>query len=238
MLILIRFLRAYPYNGSLYTENGSTDFQPISELFQADGDVALIFLSANNVYYSQEIDDPWYAAHEMPGRSLHKGSVHFKAYFADEPASVIGCKSQYQNCDQKLNVCSPLSSSLDMVNFANSIGGNRTQAIGWVTATARQMTDAIAGLGSSSLASRFTLNRGSQGPLPDNQWQLEVENWHNIMLASYQDSPVQSAKGPGDSGMLEYFWKRPETNDEEYFCRNQVCRKFTVCFIVPEDFFL
>lgn len=61
-----------------------------------------------------------------------------------------------------------------------------------------------------------------QGALPANQWQLDVEYWHNIALAALQGLRVDSAAGPGNSGMLKYFWNKPHNDDEKYLCRNQV----------------
>lgn len=210
------------FNGSVY--GNWTDFFPADDLFDGDGDVGLVFLSANDVYYSQEVNDPWYAAHQLPGRQAEDDNgENMTTYFADEPASVMGCKMRYQACHLQSRNCSRFGGLADMNYYFKLASGNRAQTMSWIWGAARSLTNVVLDLKASSLTSRDTVQEGSQGPLPNDQWQRDVENWHNIMLASYQDNAVEYASGPGDSGMLEFFWKRPETDDQRYLCKNQVC---------------
>lgn len=217
---------AYVRNYSL-AYNGR--YSPIDGLLQGDGDIALVFLSANNIKYSEEINDDWYATHQTLGSSHNKtyvGTTSMQYYISDEPASVLGCKSQYQAwspSDPNMasqHGCSQLGGIVDL-NEAQLTSTGR-DVVSWMWNFPADLNDVIESLTISSLTSRFNLAEGEQGRLPDNQWQLDVENWHNIVLTELQSSMLEQAAGPGDPGVLQYFWKPARTNAEKYFCHNQV----------------
>lgn len=84
------------------------------------------------------------------------------------------------------------------------------------------INDLLGALRSSSLTARFTLYGGIQAPLPANQWQREVENWNDILLATSQGAAVDEAVGPGSSEMLDLFWTKPDNDVARYRCKNQV----------------
>lgn len=91
----------------------------------------------------------------------------------------------------------------------------------WVITYLCDLRNIIYGLKTSSLTSRRTLHDGIQEPLPDNQWQLEVEYWHNIMLVSLQGI-TNAAIGVDNPEILKYFWIRPESGTHVKLCKNQV----------------
>ncbi|KAL1615965.1 hypothetical protein SLS56_011613 [Neofusicoccum ribis] len=64
------------------------------------------------------------------------------------------------------------------------------------------------------------LSEGMQGPLPDNQWQLDVENWFAISLAALQGWMVELATGPSDSKFLDWI-DSPTSEGGRYWCKNQ-----------------
>lgn len=197
----------------------------MDELFPGDSDLMVAFLSANNILYNQEVNDPWYAAHEVPYRQerIVPGYEDVTGYYSDEPASAIACKMQVQTCDLSANTCSPLGGINDL---STGISSERSETASWIWGgnydDTTELLDVLEVLGSSSLTSKESLEGGYQGPLPDTQWQRDVEYWHNTLLAFYQTATLYNAIGPGDPGMLEYFWKRPETRDQKHLCKNQV----------------
>ncbi|KAL1617650.1 hypothetical protein SLS54_007654 [Diplodia seriata] len=75
-------------------------------------------------------------------------------------------------------------------------------------------------MGISALLARRSLYTGNQGPLPDNQWQLEVEHWHLASLAILQRQVVEAANGPFDQEVIPLL-DRPQHDDERKVCRNQ-----------------
>lgn len=82
----------------------------------------------------------------------------------------------------------------------------------------------VASLRAGSLTSKYGNIASLQGPLPDNQWQLDVEQWHYATLAAAQASAVDYATGPGINESISQVWETPEDDDDvgKYFCRNQV----------------
>lgn len=216
---------ASSYNGSLFLEQSS--FLPIDGLYQGDGDMALFFLSANDVLYSNEVNDEWYAAHRPMGQAFQSSTATGQAdyYLADEPAAVLGCKMQYQSCDSNLPAganCSPPGGVFDVDYSRMQHNDTRGKVLAWVLGAPKSVFGVAISLKSSSLASRYSLRQNIQAGLPDNQWQLDVENWHNIVLAGVQGGVVDSATGPNDPEILKYFWRRPDSEEAEYLCKNQV----------------
>lgn len=86
----------------------------------------------------------------------------------------------------------------------------------------------VLGLKVSALTSRYRLSEGIQASLPANQWQLEVENWNSISLASLQGTLLEYAIGPGDPAVLENFWVKPSNAGEKHLCQNQVSTKICI----------
>ena len=210
------------------TCSSKTTFFPIEELAQVDGDVTLIFLSANGIHYTNPVDDDWYAAHQTTNDtfkvSAHPGVEHY--YLSDNPASVLGCKEQYQNCKPNLppeRGCSPLGGLETLASSVAASKAHRDGALSWGLEF-YVINDIMTALGSSALTARFGLSQGLQATLPASQWQREVENWNNIILASLQGSAVDKSVGPGNSEMLKYFWEKPSNDLEKQVCKNQVCK--------------
>ena len=68
-------------------------------------------------------------------------------------------------------------------------------------------------LGISALTARDTLLDGNQGPLPSDQWMLEVEHWHDISMAQLQRVAVELATGPSDPATLNITWHPTDAGD-------------------------
>ncbi|KAI9779283.1 MAG: hypothetical protein M1816_003623 [Peltula sp. TS41687] len=78
-------------------------------------------------------------------------------------------------------------------------------------------------LGRSSLTSRYKLEGGNQGPLPSNQWELEVQYWFSTALANLQMIMVDTATGPTDANLTPWL-HRPQNREERLACRSQKIR--------------
>ncbi|KAI1361337.1 hypothetical protein F5Y08DRAFT_347954 [Xylaria arbuscula] len=84
----------------------------------------------------------------------------------------------------------------------------------------QMFSDTIGILGFQSLASRRSLVNGIQGPLPNDQWKVDVSNWWNISLAALQASMVDTANGIYDPALMKI--KINATNPgQKAMCRNQ-----------------
>lgn len=222
---LSSWIGAYTYNGSINIS--LSDLMPIDELSQTleDSDLHLFFLSANGIRYTSKVDDDWYAAHQSV-QPFHVPTVStgaVPAYLADEPASVLGCTSQYQICSPGANSrqdCPTWGGGLDIDSPTGPKASQDSNLFDWAIYFLDPGYLAVS-LGQASLTARRSLNVGIQGALPDNQWQSDVEYWFNISLASLQ-SVVNSAIGPNDPNIQKYFWKAPDSDVVKYFCKNQV----------------
>lgn len=190
--------------------------------------MSLVSLSAADVIYSAEIDDDWYAAHRPYAN--RSGPQHIRGgetalFLSDEPASILGCKSHYQVCRRTSppgQDCLVNGGYQDLVSPSLSNEDPAVSLIIWITNSLIPINAVVNNLATSSLTSRSGLTAGQQGPLPDNQWQKEVENFHNIALNSLQ-RVTNSAQKPQDPNILKYFWAAPNTTTQEYLCKNQVC---------------
>jgi hypothetical protein len=211
---------------------------PISSLVVQDTsyDLDLFFLQPNGITFASRSEDPWYRATE-PARVM--GWVTFngtgEVYTFPKPATPLACVSQYQYCTSAQsgsNLCTDLAGYWEATSQLNTLLGLGTDSdigdvsitdlwdswgslqLGWSSA------EVVGGLGSAALLSRGGLSNGIQGPLPSNQWQLEVQHWFATSLATLQASTVAKANGP-DSG-FEKWLVHPNTTEEYTSCQKQV----------------
>jgi hypothetical protein len=233
-----RYTYANVVNGSIAHNRA---FTPIEALHRNDADVTLLFLSRNQIVSPVEINDPWYSAHQtIPGFRLNFtgwGNLTLGGYFADEPVSVLGCTKQYQICyadkTGKPSDCSRLGGKQELYWLLTSLTQsekqlNRTRWSIMSALTGNELDGFVQTLGAASLSSKYSLVSGVQGPLPDNQWQLDVEHWHAATLVAMQGSAVDAASGPSDPNMRT-FWVPPANDQEKYICNNQVSAFLLAC---------
>ncbi|KAL9110933.1 MAG: hypothetical protein Q9227_004548 [Pyrenula ochraceoflavens] len=223
---------AYAQNGSMNVNESS--FLPDKGFLQdpMDSDIVLMFLSANEVLYTDQVDDDWYAAHRNAGEfsaTDPSASGEGHVYMSDEPASPLGCTVHYEGCYPSTSPQQGCPVSGGLIDVSNPWNPDEpgvseiARVISWITSQFLDLNGVMDSLQISSLTSRHFLNQGTQVGLPDNQWQMEVEYWHDIGLASLQGI-VSAAAGPDDPGIQESFWAPPNTQETEYLCKNQKIR--------------
>ncbi|KAF2734239.1 hypothetical protein EJ04DRAFT_466936 [Polyplosphaeria fusca] len=201
----------------------NSGFEPIEQLRRPDVELSLFFLSSNNIAYAEPVDDPWFAA--------HKEARTAGVYVQDEPVRVLGCASQVQYCDANTQNrrCEPL----------RSVYANVTESISKVWTSQRQrdlvisfdrifsatrmgILEIVASIGAAALRARYSLQYTISGPLPPDQWQLELEYWAKGMLASLQASVVTFVNGAPIKELEPYMYM-PKKNDTglNYMCHRQ-----------------
>ncbi|OJD29408.1 cytochrome p450 protein [Diplodia corticola] len=226
----------YPVDYAIGTQevsytNGSVhylDSELVPALRRPDADVSIIYLSAGGILFTQKTTDDWYrATTETTGPFEEPYNVPF--YAQDEPASPLACAKQEQLCNPNLpdgSRCSPLSGNLDMnANLGKLAGGNKSaNLISWLHKITLQpdisLTQVVSILGSQALRSKQTVGYGVQSPLPDGQWQLDVQHWFAISLAMIQERFVDAAAGHTDSA-IRPFVKEPDNREERMMCSSQ-----------------
>jgi hypothetical protein len=224
----INVLKAY--GGQPYIRETFSMFTPIPELDRPDADVMLFFLSSEGIKFTEPVDDLWFSAHrEGPqlGNVMHNRTR--MTYYQDEPTQVLGCTYQMQYCNPNKKEderCTPLAGYVDDRFDITSLYDTETQKtiFRWAIDVFQLGFFSISGIvdamGVSSLVARQGLAANSQGPLPNNQWQLEVEHWVGASLTSIQGSFVEMAEGPTD--VYERFRMKPKNSTQEMICKNLV----------------
>ncbi|KAL0260201.1 hypothetical protein SLS55_003885 [Diplodia seriata] len=218
--------RAIYQNGSLV--DTKSDFQPIANMERPDANVLLFFLSAGQVVFNTQTIDDWYrATHKVadvvPGVLSNNGSS-VSVYGQDESASPLACTSQTQLCSSQLpedKRCTPLGGDWDTYDSAEILF--REDALwdmfSWMYFDSLGVEQVVGDLGTQSLKSRDTLSGGIQGPLPANQWQLDIQHWFATASAYQQASAISYATGANAN--LQQWVLEPTTTSQRAICRNQ-----------------
>ncbi|KAH8898663.1 hypothetical protein GQ53DRAFT_358234, partial [Thozetella sp. PMI_491] len=198
-------------------------FIPGPEIHRSDGDVKVIFLVGNGVYFDEPTDDAWYQAH-TPGAQAYYGLTAglTQEYQSDEAASPMGCVEQFQYCNPSLpedRRCGPLASFYDaslqaapmfgltpedlMNNMTadDPMGSRYIWLANYLSSSATLPPSIIQALGARVLLSQQTLHDGYQTELPKDQWKLDVTHWWSTWLASLQAGYASTATGPQDPVM-------------------------------------
>ena len=205
-------------------------FLPIPELDRNDSQILLVFLSAEKIHFLNPVDDAFFSAHRPGGNAQAIGQVGaVPTYLIDNPVNVLGCATQYQICSPSTGNCTALTNGeeIDAVSDSGTFwptddANNAFELfMHGYTNIGGDFFNVITSLGAASLTARDTLIFNTQGSLPADQWQLEVMHWNSLALAMWQRVVVESATGPSDPGMKEFF-EHPTTTSEKRVCQSQV----------------
>ncbi|KAF2267718.1 hypothetical protein CC78DRAFT_576718 [Lojkania enalia] len=214
-----------------WSNEDAVDWQPIPELYVSKSDMSIFLLSSNKIMYIEEVNDPWFSANQTSGLYLSTSPGDRKPlYRADDPARAVVCLEKYQFCNPNLpenNSCTPLTG----IRQAFSLGPGLYQDEGiqrrveWSLAAIQYMATGFVEVSSyvKALLARNKLVVGVQGALPNNQWEMELENWFRLTLADLQRSIVDEAamvKTP----FTDEFMTPPPSEDAWKVCRSQKIR--------------
>ncbi|KAI0540025.1 hypothetical protein GGR58DRAFT_512040 [Xylaria digitata] len=223
-----------------------SSFNPIGPIFREDGDFVLIFLAGEGVIHVAPSEDEWYQVSPTQSdifTSTGTSEVDTATiYLLLNPASPLGCVDQYQFCLRDTQHCGPLASLRDALSgaahffnttFDNFIAdaANTTSAgqFNFVMSAFRDnqyasLYEIVTQLGSESLASKNSLSSSVQGPLPSNQWQLDVTYWSGIVKASIQAAFLDMVYfNPPDASQLQFRSGFTAPNSKS-LCNNQKIR--------------
>ena len=103
----------------------------------------------------------------------------------------------------------------------------QVDAIQWASFTTGQeyctLSTLANAIGTSVLTARYSLAGGLSGPLPSDQWQVEIEHMVGASLASLQGTFVEAANGPATED-LKQFQVLPDTAEAHRMCTSQKIR--------------
>lgn len=161
--------------------------------------------------FRQQMDDDWYRV-TTPWQDIYflTSTGQQQSWRPDISASPMGCLEQFQWCNSaypRERGCGPLASYYDSIIGAAPFFNLRDEDLDAKRPSSFDATSArfiwpvlamdpyptrlsamLRSLGTGSLASQSRLTSGVQSPLPENQWQLDVLHWWNIIMASVQAS--------------------------------------------------
>ncbi|KAI0545584.1 hypothetical protein F4679DRAFT_560534 [Xylaria curta] len=213
------------------TQTKGSEFRPIPYLHRDDADLMLVFLSGAGVYFLESSPDPWYRATTLANVTIETGTNYASAFLMDEAASPLGCVVQWQFCQPRPSdtpICGNLASFNDATSSFLMNAAHKNNKLYWyldIFYNAPGVWDIIHKLNAQSLLSQRTLLYGTQSPIPENQWQLDVTHWWATALAAQQASFVNTVIGPSDSFQIPDDWIRgPIDDDETAACRSQKVR--------------
>jgi len=192
------------YRPMIAYATGPNVWTPIAALNRTDADVTLVILAQNSVQYDQPSDDPYFSAHVA--HDLTAAGVELTWYLGDDYFNLLACADQHQFCNPNLNFpndgCTPLTDSTAVLDELLTLGLSEVQSV-----TAKRITnalpfgsiyDSINGRGASALRASETCFGDNQMPLPNNQWQIELNAWFATSMARLQQSMVDYAVGPSN----------------------------------------
>ncbi|KAF2968840.1 hypothetical protein GQX73_g4747 [Xylaria multiplex] len=238
-------LTLYHY-GSVLAPSGEKDYVFAAQSVESQYALALSsnfsFATAN---YAPSTDEWYQVSPTQTDIFASTGSSEVDStpiYLPLNPASPLGCVDQYQFCLRDTQHCGPLASLRDAVSgaahlfnttfddfIANAANTTSAGRFNFVMSTFRDNQYAspyemIAQLGSQSLASKNSLSAGLQGPLPSNQWQLDVIYWSDIVKASIQAAFLDMVYfNPPDASQLQLRRGFTAPNSKS-LCNNQKIR--------------
>lgn len=188
----------------------------------------IVFLSTNGVIFAENSRDIWYSANS-PYTGDDTDGFDFQFYQSNEPASPLGCLERSQLCNPNLppgKDCTQFFPSdnrsitsvlwQDMADL-EAAHWNYELAVRWETSVS-SVLEILRKLSLESSSRRATF---FQGPIANNQWQLDVEKWLNIAMARLQQLFIDTATGTVDTAMRELL--SPPPNDRvKRLCKSQV----------------
>jgi hypothetical protein len=204
-----------------------TGFSPIPELSRTDADVVILVLH-NEASYIDSVSDPWFNAtlkYQFGNASLWKSPVS---------ASVMGCTEQYQFCNS--TDCTTFSTLNQQMETAVSLLRFNKKQIAtfkllWTSARMSTL-DIISITAQDNILLAKDHISGTHKistALPDNQWQLEAQNFHNTSLALLQHHVINHASPENlpvtpNTTLSQYIHKEQEPAQQQ-LCKNQKVRK-------------
>ncbi|KAL0259295.1 hypothetical protein SLS55_005031 [Diplodia seriata] len=221
-------LNAYLVNGSY--DNPYSYFHPIPELAVPDADLMLFALSENGLEFLEPSHDLWFAASRPSGYKIVQSAMSgtSELYLQDDIVSFLGCTSRQQWCNPTVSEgeqCQPLQGRMSSRDSPFPAQHDKQRRIHeWLSLLIENlmppMSNLVGTLGVSALTARFRVGSALQGPIPDNQWQLEAQHWFSTCMAALQDAFVAGAAG-APYAELRPFFAPPANTQARNICRNQ-----------------
>ncbi|GAM87633.1 hypothetical protein ANO11243_056600 [Dothideomycetidae sp. 11243] len=179
---------------------------PIPELNRTDGDVTVMLVEMNDVESLTPNLDPVFGSTVFDhNQTLPDGTVQ-NFYTSEYWLSFIGMVESYAVCQKNGTGCTPYDGAANLfsnaLNTSSGVNFNAMQlnTIARLTIQAENMLfyNVMQGRGASALRLTESLSGLIQGPLPSNQWEIEMLNAANTGLAILAQGIVDYARQTED----------------------------------------
>jgi len=134
----------------------------------------------------------------------------------------MACTDQHQFCNPNNNQCTKLT---HWNNSYDNIGLNPVQAhiagILHLYIRYQSTSSILSGRGSSALRAQEAVHDLQSGPLPDDQWLVEVESWYTTGLAKLQRTVLEYAAGASNITYGTYV-QPPMDSIQQALCYSQM----------------
>ncbi|KAE9371335.1 hypothetical protein N431DRAFT_483888 [Stipitochalara longipes BDJ] len=225
-----------PYTVDVEVSDVSGGFSPIPELFVPNRSLSLIFASFTGSYTGPS-DDLWIPAHQNLTQTFSENGTAgspVQIFSPDSSLSVLACVEQQQFCNPSFLggiKCTKMLSPGDFLvagpALMAEIGANDRQfAVASTMYSAASLSTfyyTVLSLDVPLLADSLA-GGGVSVPLPNNQWELEVENWFQIGLNNVQRMVVSFATGP-PSQFAQYTLNQAKSPAMQWMCENQIIQR-------------
>ncbi|GAM87608.1 hypothetical protein ANO11243_056350 [Dothideomycetidae sp. 11243] len=196
------------WNLDLYlSQNKAPSFwTPIPVLNRTDGDVTVMVVIPGSIESLIRNDDPVFGTnvydHNM---TMPDGTVQ-EFYTSKDYTTSIGILESYMVCQVNGTGCTPADGAFNLLAnaFNTSAGSNfnavQLHTIARVTLLAQQMLvyNVVSERGASALRLTESLSGLIQGPMPEDQYVIEMLNWAKTSLAILQQGIVDYVAQPLD----------------------------------------
>ncbi|KAF4554665.1 Hypothetical protein D9617_4g004200 [Elsinoe fawcettii] len=178
-------LVSYTLNAAYSRAGISTGMQVVPSLQQEDADLSFVLFAQNSVQYTGPTLDPMFSA---SGAITTSGG----RIGPDSWAHIVVCMDQKQARNPITNATTRIAgyAQLDGAALALNTAQNATLSRLHAHLFASDTYNTVAGQNGAALLASSKLWQFSSPPLPDTQWQLEVEGWFETGLAKLQHATV------------------------------------------------
>lgn len=178
----------------------------------SSADVTLVTLVAGDILYYSPVYDPFFLATKNQTHNL-EGDIAVSWYFPTNNLTALLCTEQHQICSAtNSSHCSPLVTQSEVKATSQTMQALALNDVQKATVTRigsvlpyGNIFNVVAGRQGNALLASQTLYAGQQtAPLPENQWEIEVQNWFSLTLAQLQNSMLQYVTGPDDANLQRF----------------------------------
>ncbi|KAF2716923.1 hypothetical protein K431DRAFT_234249, partial [Polychaeton citri CBS 116435] len=169
--------------------HSSGSFKPNAPFNQAEGDLTFLFLTPNNVLFTEPVSDPMFATFDEPNDQLYG----YAKYIPKRDVYVMACTEQYQICKPGQQDCTGWSGAMPLQNLTywqQHLGLNPAQNATYFQFASFAYDSNIfyvtSGIADSLYATDYLATDAGSQPVPDNQWEKEAEGWFQTVLARMQ----------------------------------------------------